>query len=148
MEPFFYTMNHVFEQSSKSLFNCVSLFAGAGGSSTGYRLAGGKILAINEFVPAAQDTYHTNYIDTYIFPEDIRVLQGSTILNKINKKVGELDILDGSPPCSSFSIAGKKEEMWGQIKKYSDTEQRTDDLFFEFARILNDIQPKVFIYEN
>jgi len=148
MRPFIYDMNYVREQESKNLFNVVSLFAGGGGSSTGYRLAGGKVLAINEFVESAQETYHENYPDTYIFKEDIRQLTGQMILEKINLKKGDLDILDASPPCSSFSIAGAKEKLWGQVKKYSDTEQRTDDLFFEFARLLKEIQPKVFICEN
>jgi len=148
MKPFIYDMNFVREQSAKKLFTAVSTFAGGGGSSTGYRLAGGDVLAMSEFIPAAQETYRANYPDTPIFPQDIRELTAEEILNKIGLKKGELDILDGSPPCSSFSIAGKKEEMWGQIKKYSDTEQRTDDLFFEFTRILNGLQPKVFICEN
>ncbi len=148
MKPFIYDMNYVREQESKNLFNVVSLFAGGGGSSTGYRLAGGKVLAINEFVESAQETYHENYPDTYIFKEDIRRLTGKMILEKIKIKKGDLDVLDGSPPCSSFSIAGAKEKLWGQVKKYSDTEQRTDDLFFEFARILKEVQPKVFICEN
>ena len=148
MKPFIYDMQFVKEQSEKNLFSVVSMFAGGGGSSTGYRLAGGNVLAINEFVPMAQETYTANYPDTHIFKEDIRKLTGESILNKIGLNKGELDILDGSPPCASFSIAGAKEKMWGKVKKYSDTEQRTDDLFFEFARILNDIQPKVFVCEN
>jgi DNA (cytosine-5)-methyltransferase 1 len=143
-----YDMKYVDEQSNKDLFKVVSLFAGAGGSSTGYRLAGGKVLAINEFLEEAQDTYRANYPNTHIFPQDIRELTGEMILNQIGVKRGELDILDGSPPCASFSTAGKKEKMWGQVKKYSSTEQRVDDLFYEFARLVKDIQPKVFIAEN
>lgn len=141
-------MDYVNSQSEKKLFNVVSLFAGGGGSSTGYRLAGGKVLGINEFVESAQETYAENYPDTHIFKQDIRDLTGGIILEKLNLKKGDLDILDGSPPCSSFSIAGAKEKMWGEIKKYSDTKQRTDDLFFEFSRILNEVQPKVFVCEN
>jgi DNA (cytosine-5)-methyltransferase 1 len=143
-----YHLADVLEQSKKNLFNVVSLFAGGGGSSTGYRLAGGKVLAINEFIPAARDVYKRNYPDTYIFDQDIRQLNGQMILDKIGMAKGELDILDGSPPCSSFSLSGNREKDWGKEKKYSDTTQRTDDLFFEFARILNEIQPKVFICEN
>lgn len=56
--------------------------------------------------------------------------------------------LDGSPPCSSFSTAGIREEGWGRVKKYSDSEQRTDDLFFEFVRLLDGLQPKTFVAEN
>ena len=50
--------------------------------------------------------------------------------------------------CSSFSTAGKREKHWGLNKKYSDTVQRTDDLFFEYARLIEGIQPKVFVAEN
>jgi DNA (cytosine-5)-methyltransferase 1 len=148
MKAFTYNMDFVRSQSSKELFNVVSLFAGGGGSSTGYRLAGGKVLAINEFIPAAQESYAKNYPDTYIFKQDVRLLTGQDILNKLSLKKGELDILDGSPPCSSFSTAGLREKGWGKEKKYSDSSQRTDDLFFEFSRILKEVQPKVFICEN
>jgi DNA (cytosine-5)-methyltransferase 1 len=148
MKPFIYNLDFVKEQSKKELFNVVSLFAGGGGSSTGYRLAGGKVLAINEFIPAAQEAYAKNYPDTYIFKQDVRELTGDTILNQLGLKKGELDILDGSPPCSSFSTAGLREKGWGKEKKYSDSSQVTDDLFFEYARIIKDVQPKVFIAEN
>lgn len=143
-----YTLDFVKAQSKKELFTVVSLFAGGGGSSTGYRLAGGKILAINEFIPAAQECYKNNYPETHIFPQDVRKLTGNRILTKIGMQPGELDILDGSPPCSSFSMAGLREKGWGKEKEYSGKKQRTDDLFFEFARILKEIQPKVFICEN
>ena len=84
-------MDFVRQQSSKELFNVVSLFAGGGGSSTGYRLAGGKVLAINEFIPAAQDAYAINYPETYIFKQDIRKLTAEMILNQIGFKKGELN---------------------------------------------------------
>lgn len=141
-------MAYVNEMEAKKLFTVVSTFAGGGGSSTGYRLAGGHILAINEFIPEAQRTYAMNFPHTHIFRQDIRKLTGEMILNQIGLQAGELDILDGSPPCSSFSMAGLREKGWGKTKKYSDSEQRTDDLFFEFARLLKEIQPRVFIAEN
>jgi len=143
-----YKLDDVYKASEKKLFKVVSLFAGGGGSSTGYRLAGAEILAINEFIEAAQDAYERNYPTTHIFREDVRELTGEMILNKIGLKKGELDILDGSPPCASFSMAGKREKGWGIEKKYSDKKQRVDDLFFEFSRILKEVQPKVFVAEN
>jgi DNA (cytosine-5)-methyltransferase 1 len=146
MKP--YKLEDVYKASEQKLFQVVSLFAGGGGSSTGYRLAGGEILAINEFIEAAQDAYERNYPTTHIFREDIRKLTGENILEQIGLKKGELDILDGSPPCASFSMAGKREKGWGIEKKYSDKKQRVDDLFFEFARIVKEVQPKVFIAEN
>tara|TARA_R110000796_G_scaffold159388_3_gene276200 strand:- start:20176 stop:21381 length:1206 start_codon:yes stop_codon:yes gene_type:complete len=156
--PYFYDMDFVNKQSSQELFKVVSLFAGGGGSSTGYRLAGGKVLAINEFVESARQTYSANYPDTHIFPQDVRDLKGSDILEQIGMKKGELDLLDGSPPCASFSTIGvgftRKTthglgtDKFNEARDYSGIEQRTDDLFYEFIRILEDVNPKTFIAEN
>ncbi|MCZ7641411.1 MAG: DNA cytosine methyltransferase [Verrucomicrobia bacterium] len=54
----------------------------------------------------------------------------------------------GSPPCASFSTAGKREKHWGKAKPYSDTVQRTDDLFFEYIRLIEGLKPRVFVAEN
>ena len=55
-----YSIDDVKKSSARQLFTVVSTFAGGGGSSTGYRLAGGKVIAINEFVEEAIKTYSTN----------------------------------------------------------------------------------------
>ena len=93
-----YTMSDVYKGENKGLFSVISTFAGGGGSSTGYRLAGGKILAINEFVAEARATYSANYPHTPIIPDDIKKLSGADILAVAGVAVGELDLLDGSPP--------------------------------------------------
>jgi DNA (cytosine-5)-methyltransferase 1 len=130
-------------------FTAASTFSGCGGSSLGYRMAGFRILYANEFIPAAQDSYRANAADyTFLDTRDIRTVQPHDILEKIGLAPGELDLFDGSPPCASFSTAGKREAGWGKVKKYSDSEQRTDDLFFEFARLLRGLQPKTFVAEN
>lgn len=130
-------------------FEVVSLFAGGGGSSTGYRMSGGKVLAINEFIPEAIKTYQANWPTTTILPGDVRQLTAQQILSAIDRSEGELDILDGSPPCSAFSTAGSREKGWGKTKKYSDAQQaNVEDLFFEYIRILRGIRPKVFVAEN
>lgn len=129
-------------------YSVVSTFSGAGGSSLGYKMAGFRVLWANEFIPAAQDTYRANYPDTILDTRDIRTIQPDEILQAIGMKAGELDLLDGSPPCASFSTAGKREAGWGKVKPYSDTKQRTDDLFFEYTRLLQGLQPKTFVAEN
>ena len=153
-----YKLEDVVNASNQNKFNVISTFAGGGGSSTGYRLAGGKILCINEFVEEAQNTYRENYPDTPILPGDIKQLSGKDFLDIAKLDVGELDILDGSPPCSAFSVAGKlshsrdgkHSDGWGQTKNYSDGKmvENIEDLFFEFLRIADDIKPKVIIGEN
>jgi len=130
-------------------YNAISTFSGCGGSSLGYRMAGFRVLWANEFIQAARDTYNANKADyTILDGRDIREVKGGDILDAIKMKSGDLDLFDGSPPCASFSTAGKREAGWGKVKKYSDTKQRTDDLFFEYIRLVKDIMPKVFVAEN
>jgi DNA (cytosine-5)-methyltransferase 1 len=127
----------------------VSTFSGCGGSCTGYRMAGFKVVWANEFIPAAQNTYRANMEpDCILDCRDIRIIDPVDVLSATGSVAGEIDILDGSPPCASFSTSGKREKAWGTVKKYSDTTQRTDDLFFEYIRLLRGIQPKTFVAEN
>jgi DNA (cytosine-5)-methyltransferase 1 len=129
-------------------FKVVSTFSGGGGSCLGYRMAGYKVVWANEFVEAARDTYKANFKETILDGRDIRVVKPEEILTATGLKVGEIDLFDGSPPCASFSTAGKREAAWGKVKQYSDTAQRTDDLFFEYTRLLKGLQPKTFVAEN
>jgi len=152
-----YLMADVHKQSKKALFSVVTTFAGGGGSSTGYKLAGGKILLASEFVPAAIDTYLANYPDTPIDGNDIRKITRKNGRKGVlewfahhNIKCGEYDILDGSPPCSTFSVSGVGE---GKNEKknvsYSDTTQdRIGYLIHEFVYLANCTKPKVCIIEN
>src|SRR4051794_21473768 len=110
----------------------VSTFSGCGGNSTGYRIAGFRMAWANEFIPAAQDTYRANAAPhTVLNTRDVREVTGAQLLAEAGLGVGEIDLFDGSPPCASFSTAGKRDKGWGTVKKYSDVEQRSDDLFYE-----------------
>lgn len=129
-------------------YKVISTFSGGGGSCLGYRMAGFKVVYANEFVEEAQNTYRANHPNSYLDTRDIRTVTPESILEIAGLKKGELDLFDGSPPCSAFSLAGKREKSWGKEKCYSDTTQRVDDLFFEYIRIMNGLQPKVFIAEN
>lgn len=126
----------------------VSTFSGAGGACLGLEMAGYEILWANEFIEAARDTYAANHKGVILSGDDIRTITGADILNAINLKRGELDLFEGSPPCASFSTAGLMEKGWGRVKTYSDSIQRSDDLFFEYSRILDELYPKVFVAEN
>ena len=126
----------------------ISTFSGCGGSCLGYRMAGFKVAWASEFIPAAAEVYRANHPETILDTRDIRKVKPAEILAAIGLKAGELDLMDGSPPCASFSTAGKREKHWGKAKRYSDTVQRTDDLFFEFVRLLEGLRPRVFIAEN
>lgn len=80
-------------------YNVVSTFSGGGGSCTGYRMAGYRVLWANEFIPAARDTYAANHPTSILDPRDIRTISPDEVLAACNLKQGELDLLDGSPPC-------------------------------------------------
>lgn len=130
-------------------FSVASTFSGCGGSSLGYRMAGFRVLWASEFVPAAVDTYRANAAPgTVLDTRDIREVTATQLCEAAGVAPGELDLFDGSPPCASFSTAGKRHEDWGTVKSYSDTRQRTDDLFFEYVRLVEGVRPRVFVAEN
>ena len=126
----------------------ISTFSGCGGSCLGFEMAGFKVIWASEFIPAAQEVYRLNHPDVHLNTQDIRDVTPESILATVGLRTGEVDVLEGSPPCASFSMVGNRAKDWGKVKPYSDTKQRTDDLFSEYARILKGIQPKVFIAEN
>jgi DNA (cytosine-5)-methyltransferase 1 len=129
-------------------FKAVSTFSGCGGVCLGLEMAGYEVLWANEFIEAARDTYKANHPGVILSGEDIRNVPGSSILEAIGLARGELDLFEGSPPCASFSTAGSIDKGWGTVKAYSDSEQRSDDLFFEYSRLVGELYPKVFIAEN
>ena len=142
------TMEEVNEKKGTNGYNIVSTFTGAGGSCIGLKLAGFNILYAVEFIEEAQKTYALNHSEVYLDKRDIREIKGEDILRQCNLNKGELDLLEGSPPCSGFSQMGIGSDGWNCIKKYSDSEQRVDDLFFEFIRLVKEVQPKMVLCEN
>lgn len=123
--------------NSPTKFNVISTFAGGGGSSTGYRMAGGKVLLAVEWDNNAVETYKANYPDTPIFHGDINNLSVEKVLELTGLTPYELDILDGSPPCQGFSTAGKRD--------FCDDRNQ---LFRQYIRLLRGLKPKVFVMEN
>lgn len=130
----------------------VSTFSGSGGSSTGLRWAGWTIPYAVEFIPAARETYLANYPTTYVDDRDIRAIDAAEILDRIGKKRGELDLFEGSPPCSSFSTANTSaDSRFGnmKVKDYSEgVKQTTDDLFDEWLRLVDGLLPRAILAEN
>jgi len=127
-----------------------STFSGAGGSCTGYRMAGFRVIWANEFVPRAKDSYRANKSEHCILDgRDIREVKAEEILDETGINQGELDLFDGSPPCQAFSTAGKREKCWGKKKKYEHgASQCNEQLFDEYIRLLRGLMPKTFVVEN
>lgn len=129
-------------------FRVMSTFSGAGGSCLGYRLAGYEVVWASEFIDEARKTYRANFPETPLDDRDIREVDPLQVLAELGIGPGEIDVLEGSPPCASFSMAGAREKHWGQEKLYSGRKQRTDDLFAQFLRFVELVRPRVFTAEN
>jgi DNA (cytosine-5)-methyltransferase 1 len=115
----------------------ISTFAGCGGSSLGYKLAGFHELLAVEWDDNAVATFKANFPEVKVFHGDIAKLTGEECMKLAGVGKGELDVFDGSPPCQGFSTAGKR--------KFTDPR---NSLFKEFARLLEEMQPKTFVMEN
>ena len=144
-----YTLDDLKKSSDRKLFTYISFFAGGGGSSAGYKLAGGDCRFVNEFQQVAVDTYLANWPGTPHICGDIKSVTGQQIMEMTGLKVGELDILDGSPPCPPFSMSGTKQKGWNKEKvAYGMKQQNIEDLTWEMIRITSEMKPKVVICEN
>ena len=113
----------------------------------GYKLAGYTHLGGVEIDPQVADIYKENHNPKYLYVEDIREFNKR---DDLPKELYELDILDGSPPCSTFSMAGSRESAWGKEKVFREgqAKQTLDDLVFVYVETINKLRPKVAILEN
>lgn len=120
-------------------------FVCAGGSTMGYKLAGFNHLGGVELTKHYSELYIENHKPIFFYNMDIRDFNN---LNDLPIELFNIDLLDGSPPCASFSTAGAREKKWGKEKKYEGHTQKTDDLVFEYVKLINKLKPKTFIMEN
>ena len=113
----------------------------------GYKLAGFDVIGCNEIDPKMMEAYRVNHNPKYSFLEPIQTFKNR---EDLPPELYQLDILDGSPPCSSFSMAGNREKDWGKEKVFREGQamQVLDTLFFDFIDLAKKLQPKVVIAEN
>lgn len=124
----------------------MSTFACGGGSSMGYKRAGCEIIAANDIDPEMAWHYKQNLNPPNYFLCLIRDL----LTKDLPDELFSLDILDGSPPCSTFSMAGSREKAWGKDKHFREgqAKQVLSDLFFDYLDLVERLKPKVAIAEN
>lgn len=122
-------------------------FICGGGSTMGYKLAGFNHLGGVEIDPEVAQVYKLNHKPKHFYEMDIRKFNQ---LENLPEELYDLDILDGSPPCSTFSMAGSREEAWGKQKKFREGQamQSLDDLVFIYCDTIIKLKPKVFLLEN
>ena len=132
------------EKNGLKVFSC---FACGGGSTMGYKLAGCDVIGDLEIDPRMNKVYVENHHPKYNFLMDIRDFNKK---DDLPEELYNLDILDGSPPCSTFSMAGQREDAWGKEKKFREGQkmQTLDDLLFVFIDTVAKLKPKVAIMEN
>lgn len=112
-------------------YTSVELFAGAGGLALGMHMAGFRHVLLNEVNPVACKTLRRNHPEWNVLEDDVHKVDFTPLR-------GRVDFLSGGFPCQAFSYAGKK----GGLNDTRGT------LFFELARAVSEIQPKVFMAEN
>ena len=135
------------EDVPKNGFKVFSCFHCGGGSSLGYKLSGFDVLGGVEIDKEMSKLYVKNHNPKY---EYLMGVQEFKKLDDLPSELYNLDILDGSPPCSSFSKEGNREKDWGKQKKFKEgqAKQVLDDLFFDYIDIAHKLQPKIVVAEN
>ena len=132
------------ENHQKKVFGT---FICGGGSSMGYKLAGYHHLGGVEIDEKVAAIYRENHHPEYLFVEDLRRFNERT---NIPDELFGIDLLDGSPPCSTFSMAGSREGAWGKEKQFAEGQalQTLDDLVFVYCDTIVKLRPKCFLLEN
>ena len=122
-------------------------FICGGGSTMGYKLAGYDHIGGVEIDPKIAEIYEANHHPQHLYIEDLRAFNRRTDLPD---ELFALDILDGSPPCTTFSMNGKREATWGKEKIFAEGQARQtlDDLVFVYCDTIAKLRPKTFILEN
>lgn len=115
----------------------ISLFAGCGGSSLGYSMVGYRELLAVEWDDNAVQTFRLNFPEVPVYHGDICKLSVEQVLEMTGLRPGQLDVLDGSPPCQGFSTAGKRQ-----------LDDPRNSLFREYVRLLRGLKPRAFVMEN
>ena len=125
------------KQNSKE-FTSIELFAGAGGLALGLEKAGFKSLGLIEIDKDASETLRKNRPQWRVINDDIANISSQDLLSYFSVRKGELDLLSGGAPCQSFSYAGKRLGL----------EDARGTLFYHYAKFLEQLQPKMFLFEN
>lgn len=138
-----------FDKRPKHNHTVFSCFSCGGGSSMGYKLAGYDVVGNCEIDPDMMKVYKKNNNPKHSYLMDIRDFLKIED-EKLPKELFSLDVLDGSPPCSVFSLAGSRQDGWNVEKVFREgqAKQRLDDLFFFFIELAKKLKPKVVVAEN
>lgn len=113
----------------------IDLFAGVGGLSLGFKMAGFEIVLANEFEESIAKSYIYNHPDTEVIVEDITKLSIKDVFSDYKDRI---DVVIGGPPCQGFSQKGQRKSI-NDDRNY---------LFKQFVEVVKYVQPKYFVMEN
>jgi DNA (cytosine-5)-methyltransferase 1 len=116
----------------------IDLFSGAGGFSLGFEQRGFQHLFAVDIEASFCETYRFNFPKHHLIQDNITKLSAEQIAELVQQK--NVDVVIGGPPCQGFSIAGNIGRKF--------TEDPRNQLFREFARVVEIVQPKYFVMEN
>lgn len=116
----------------------ISLFTCGMGMDIGFENAGFKTVYSNDITKFACNTIRKNKPHTPCDEGDITNISSSHILTKSGLQKDEVDVIIGGPPCQSFSTAGMRKGF----------EDKRGEALLEFIRIIREIRPKIFVFEN
>lgn len=124
-----------------------TIFSCGGGSSMGYKRAGFEVIGNCEIDPRMNSVYVANNHPKYNYNMDVREFLQK---DDLPEELYNLDILDASPPCSSFSMSGDRAKSWGKNKVFMEGQkaQKLDDLFFVYLDVVEKLKPRCTIAEN
>ncbi len=125
-------------KQSKTKFTTIELFAGAGGLALGIEKAGFETIGLVEVDKDASNTLKLNRPHWNVINDDIANISIKDLEKLFKIKKGDLDLLSGGAPCQSFSYAGKRLGL----------EDARGTLFYHYAKFLEKLQPKMFLFEN
>ncbi len=116
---------------------CIDLFAGAGGLALGFEQAGFDVAAAVEYDPIHAAIHKLNFPETQVICQDVRELTGEEIRRRAGLGTRSIDVVVGGPPCQGFSLIG-----------YRVLEDPRNELVFHFLRLVAELRPKAFVFEN
>lgn len=116
----------------------IDLFCGAGGLSEGFRQAGFRVLAGNDFFDAAGETFKATHREAKFLPGPIQAYSAQDFLDAAGLEVGELDVLVGGPPCQGFSVYNHQRGLHDE----------RSSLYREYLRVVDGLRPKWVVLEN
>ncbi|MFM7189792.1 MAG: DNA cytosine methyltransferase, partial [Microcystaceae cyanobacterium] len=117
----------------------IDLFAGCGGMSLGLEASGFDVAIAIEFDAVHSLVHHFNFPDCHTICRDINQVTSAEILEILSAKgySSDVDLIAGGPPCQGFSLMGKRQ-----------LDDPRNSLVFQYVRLVAEIQPKYFIFEN